>query len=167
MKPRGHIGVALLAFTPVLISTWSISPSLSVVCGILTVIAAVIPDVDVYNVGLLSRVKHRGITHSIWFGFGLSGLVLSFYTIGSFLGVFNYGAFTRGFLTGSVFLGFTTHIVVDSFTPMGVNPITPIRAEYMLTWDIWRSKNAVVNNTALILGIMSMVLGLALVVIGI
>ena len=87
---------------------------------LLVLIGSMIPDIDNAN----SRVnrglkittifsylfKHRGFTHSIWFGFGL------FILLNSILPQYTF----------ALVLGFASHLVIDSITKKGINFLYPV-----------------------------------------
>lgn len=71
MFPRGHAGIALIAYSPVYLAQTEL---LSVLTAICVMWAAVIPDMDVSNRLVLRQLNHRGLTHTVWFA-GIAGVV--------------------------------------------------------------------------------------------
>ena len=160
MHRRGHYGLALLAFSPLAFLLDIGHASSATLVGIVIVAGvAPLPDFD----QRIPFVKHRGITHTVWFIIGMSMTASAVTWIAAVQGgktlhqtVPAAGpvspvlpAFTVGFL---VALGLTTHLLGDVITPMGIKPFAPVR-ETKYTWKLTTSGDATANNVLLVAGL--------------
>lgn len=75
------------------------------------IIAAILPDVDAQKIPRFF-LKHRGCLHSFTAAIALFALLYSF---------------SREFAFAS-FLGYSSHLLADSLTVQGINPIWPFHA---------------------------------------
>jgi len=151
MHRDGHIGMSLLAYSPLLLITTALGYSSLAVGG--AVVAgglAMVPDLDMR----VPFVKHRGPTHTVWFAVGL-GLLAS--VLGLLAGL------SRGVLQGlgiGLFAGavvsvtLISHLLADTLTPMGIQPWEP-RSSKKYTLDLVKAANPVANYALLGLGIVA------------
>lgn len=120
----------------------------------------------------LDSVSHRGITHTLWFS--LSTCIIStilaagaFATISVIDLTYDtqiYSTITEVFRTGILgimatvslagILGPAYHVVGDTFTPMGINYLTP-QTDYGFTLDQFYANNKVANRSALPLSLIT------------
>lgn len=118
----------------------------------------------------IKKVKHRGITHSLWFsiafGFAVSFLASCLLIAVILLDLYNGSRVYATafeilkinpsyiipllFLIG--FLSISFHCIGDVFTPSGIHFLTP-RTDYGYTLDLFYSKDEVANRSALPIGI--------------
>ena len=158
MHREGHIGAALLAYTPVGGVALALGFDMfALVGGVVVVGLSMLPDYDQRVPGL----DHRGPTHTVWFAL-LVGLVLG--VVGGLAGresgplaVLGLAAF--GFLVGVVTIG--SHILADSLTPAGVRPFAPYR-DRRYSYDLARASNPIANYALLTVGVVTVALGFAL-----
>jgi len=158
MHREGHIGAALLAYTPVGGVALALGFDMfALVGGVVVVGLSMLPDYDQRVPGL----DHRGPTHTVWFAL-LVGLVLG--VVGGLAGresgplaVLGLAAF--GFLVGVVTIG--SHILADSLTPAGVRPFAPYR-DRRYSYDLARASNPIANYALLAVGAAAVVLVIAL-----
>lgn len=158
MHREGHIGAALLAYTPVGGVALALGvDTFALVGGVVAVGLSMLPDYDQRVPGL----DHRGPTHTVWFAL-LVGLVLG--VVGGLTGrasgplaVLGLAAF--GFLVGVVTIG--SHILADALTPAGVRPFAPYR-DRRYSYDLARASNPIANYALLAVGAVAVVLVLAL-----
>jgi len=151
MHKEGHAGAALLAYAPLGFSAFYSNFEQAAILGlVVTVACASLPDVDLE----ISQVKHRGITHTLWFALFIGGITA---IAGAYVGmVLGDGSIVTvvlaagfGFLTGSLCI--MSHILTDWITPMGVEPFRPINVEnYSL--GLVKSKSQIANYGLFILG---------------
>ena len=148
MYHKGHVGASLLVYAPfgfLVTALASIEAGLVVAAGVASI--AMVPDLDMR----IPFVKHRGITHTVWFAllvgaaFGTVGLAVGFQR-GIAEALLFGGA---GFLFGAVTI--VSHLLADVLTPMGIRPFAPVRdTEYTL--DLVTAANPLANYTLLGLG---------------
>lgn len=154
MEFTGHVGAALLAYSPVAFLALRLgAPRLAAAGAVVTVALASLPDLDRYGPG----VNHRGYSHTVWFA-GLVGAssAAAFATVGADRialsiaesGVVHPCAF--GFAVGTAAI--LSHLAVDALTPMGVAPFAPLhRRRYSL--GVTRSADPAANRRLLLLGL--------------
>lgn len=149
MHQEGHYGVALAVYSPVGFLVLAANrPELALAGGAVVVGGAMLPDVDMR----LPFVKHRGITHTVWFALAV-GVVLGL--VGAAVGHQNsiaaaltLGCF--GLLIGVLTVG--AHLLADALTPMGIRPFTPIDGrEYSL--NVTKAANPIANYVLFGVGI--------------
>lgn len=144
MYRAGHVGFNALLYAPVVplvASHWSLE--LSLWGGLLAILTATVPDID----GLIPRIHHRSVTHTIWFALlvgTLTGTATLVVGLASPLESFSFG-----FLVGttSVF----AHLIGDVLTPMGISPLVPV-SNVHVTFDRFKSKNVRINRALLLVG---------------
>jgi len=149
MYKNGHYGAALLAYTPIGTATIFLgSPNAATAGGIVTVLLATVPDLDMRIPG----VAHRGPTHTVHFatavGVVVAALAFGVAILSGMSALATAGAAVFGFLTGSVAIG--SHIAADALTPMGVEPFGADGPHYSLGWV--RAANQLANYVLLGLG---------------
>lgn len=155
MYKTGHIGAGLAVYSPLAFVLVALGAgNLAVGGAVLVGALAMLPDQD----QRVPLIKHRGITHTVWFAFVVGGV----FGVGGFL----YGAST-GFLTGLAvgLFGFVlgvlvvgSHVAADALTPMGVKPFAPVRdTEY--SFDVAKASNPIANVVLLGLGVAATTLG--------
>ncbi|TKX80217.1 metal-dependent hydrolase [Halorubrum sp. SD626R] len=148
MYQKGHIGASLVVYAPfgfVLAALASMEAGAIVAAAVAS--TAMIPDLDMR----VPFVKHRGITHTVWFAlavgavFGVAGAILGLQR--GVLGAVLFGgvAFLFGALT------VVSHLLADALTPMGIEPFAPVRDDHY-TLDLFRAANPVANYALLGLG---------------
>lgn len=130
MYREGHVGAALVAYTPVGVGAVLVGvPGLAALGAVVSVALASLPDYDLR----VPFVSHRGITHTVWFA-AVVGAVLGG------VGVLASGPATWptpvlavfGATVGVVVVG--SHVAADALTPMGVEPFAPLSdANYSLS----------------------------------
>lgn len=137
MHSSGHAGVSSLLYAPILFVLLFVDLTLAITGLFLIAVLSTTPDLDVifhfetsrfHKMAIIGKripsIKHRGITHSVWFMIGI-GVLLS---VISFVG---YPVFedltTIGRIPFSVavfvlgFLGIFGHDLGDWITPTGIN----------------------------------------------
>lgn len=118
----------------------------------------------------IRKVKHRGLTHSLWFSvvFGFATSVLTsmliitvmlvdtyttsriYATVFEILTIHPLYTIPLSFIIG--FLSVCFHCVGDVFTPTGIHFLTP-RTDYGYTFDLFYAKDEVANRSALPFGL--------------
>lgn len=158
MHREGHIGVALVAYTPVGVVAYSLGATqLALVGALIAAGVAMVPDVDQRIPGL----EHRGATHTVWavlvagVVFGGGGVVAGADNgVVSMIGLGVFGA-----LVGCVAIG--SHLLADVLTPAGITPFAPVRdTHYSL--GLVLSRNPIANYALLGLGVLVAGIGLAI-----
>jgi len=160
MHRRGHYGLALLVFSPLVFLLNVSHASGEALVGILIVAGvAPIPDIDQH----LPFVSHRGITHTVWFIIVASTLATAVTWAAAVQGTQAVNgtlstasvpslvlpALGVGFL---VALGLATHLLGDVITPMGIKPFAPVN-DTKYTWKLTTSANSTANNALFIAGL--------------
>lgn len=149
MYREGHVGVALLLYSPLGFFTTVLGDQWLALAGAVAFVAlALLPDVDAY----LPLGHERGVTHTVWFAIDV-GVVLA-----GFGGARARGAGLLAVVAGGLF-GFlvgagavASHVAADALTADGVRPTWPLEGErYALRVD-WAS-NRTANYVVLGAGI--------------
>ena len=142
MDRDGHLGLALLLYFSILYLFKQYSTDLLII-GLLTALFSSLPDIDIRL-----RMKHRGVTHSIFTGI-IIGVAVGY--------LFHYVGF--GFYMGflSVILGYIFHILGDLFTYQPFKPFYPF-SNVEISFRLFRSDNIFVNKLFLISGVSILVL---------
>ncbi|QAU13959.1 metal-dependent hydrolase [Halorubrum sp. BOL3-1] len=148
MYRNGHVGASLVVYAPFgFLVTALVSVEAGAVGALGVASTAMVPDLDVR----VPFVKHRGITHTVWFALLVGGV---FGTAGLALGIQNGAATALLFGgVGSLFGAVTTvsHLLADALTPVGIRPYAPVRDdEYTL--DLFTAADPVANYALLGLG---------------
>lgn len=152
MEFPGHVGAALVAYSPIAFVALRLGAiRLALAGALVTVALASLPDVDHYG----SWTSHRGHVHTVWFA-ALVGAACAaaFATVGEYvLPLSVHGTFARGvfgFVVGTTSI--LSHLIADALTPMGVAPLSPVwRRRFSL--DVTRSADPVANRRLLLLGL--------------
>jgi inner membrane protein len=149
MHREGHLGMALAAYAPIGFLVALIGGlELALFGGVVAAGLAMLPDIDMR----IPLVKHRGITHTIWFALIVGLLVgLSSVAIGSDGGpliALGIGAF--GFLVGTISI--CSHLLADALTPSGIRPYWP-RNDVQYTFGVARASNPIANYLLLGFGL--------------
>lgn len=145
MYQKGHVGVSMLVYLPILTASVVLAPkSFGVVATgwAVVVMLASLPDIDMR----ISFVKHRGFTHTVWFA-GLVGA--AFGAIGYFSGIHGlYPVSTQGefaaFLAFAGGFSVIAHLLGDVLTPTGVKPFSPLWNR-KFTVNVTKAKNPASN----------------------
>ncbi|GAA0526690.1 inner membrane protein [Halorubrum aquaticum] len=148
MYRKGHVGAALAAYSPVGFGLAAIA-GLELAAGAAAVVAwtAMVPDLDTQ----VPFVKHRGITHTVWFALAVG---LAFGLVGGTMGIEGGPVATLGLAAVGFVLGAGTivsHLLADAITPMGIRPYAPLRDDHY-TLDVVKAANPVANYALLVLG---------------
>lgn len=151
MHKTGHIGAALLVYSPVGLSLLLVGLNeLAVLGGVGMIALATLPDCD----HQLPVVSHRGPTHSLAFAvvlgavLGVLGFVLGGYV--SAVSAVAMGAFAS--LIGV--LAVLSHLAADSITPMGIRPFWPV-SRWHYSANVVPAKSPIANYLLLAVGIAS------------
>lgn len=156
MHKSGHYGVNMIVASPLFV-LFNIFDAIlaSFVFLSFTVFFAPLPDFDIK----VSVIKHRGITHTVWFAV-LFGVFCSVVTLVFLSPVYVYLAsrkvpFIVYVLCGGLggFLSICSHIIGDSLTPMGVKPFgtgkynlpIPYSHETSYSFEITKAANDTAN----------------------
>ncbi|MGM0447877.1 MAG: metal-dependent hydrolase [Methanobacteriota archaeon] len=148
MYRNGHVGASLVVYAPFgFFATALASIEVGVAGAVGVASLASLPDLDMR----IPFVKHRGITHTVWFAllvgaaFGAVGLAVGFQRGIAEALLFGGVAFLFGAVT------IVSHLLADALTPMGIRPFAPVRdTEYTL--DLVTAANPLANYTLLGLG---------------
>lgn len=147
MYPRGHAGLSMVICAPfaayftgvldfsmfIIISMWS----------------SILPDIDVPICRRFQNVRHRGITHTIWFVIFCTFMIAATHLILS-----QWLFFSLDVSVVAVIIGITSHIVVDGFNRDGVKPF-----EFLGTWSyhlqlsVVKSDSWIINNLLMTVGV--------------
>lgn len=156
MHREGHVGIALFAYAPIGALTLGAGfQELAVLGAVGSVGLAMAPDVDLR----IPLIRHRGVTHTIWFALVIGGLCgAGGLLIGASEGILPaLGLGTWGFFVGA--LTVISHILADALTPAGVRPFAPYRDhEYSLA--VARASNPIANYLLLGLGVLAVAVAL-------
>lgn len=123
MYGKGHTGISLILYAPINAILIINSLYLEAVIGLAIILFfSSFPDIDIK----ISFIKHRGITHTIWFAFIIGFLcAFSFYLIPEFYEeTFNMSTNSEliMFFVGTISI--INHIVGDMITPAGIEPFS-------------------------------------------
>lgn len=145
MHVLGHVGATLAVYAPVgAVANAVGEPRLAVIGAIVAVSVSTLPDIDEFL-----PMTHRGVTHTCWF---LAGASLAGAGAGWLAGlVLGRPATLAVVFGGATALSITTHLLLDSLTPMGIRPFSPLsRRWYSL--DVIRSANPKANAALAVIG---------------
>ncbi|WP_129115744.1 metal-dependent hydrolase [Halegenticoccus tardaugens] len=147
MYAPGHVGIALLCYSPVaalLTHNGRHRERRAGTVGVL--VCAALPDADLYIIQLM----HRGITHTLWMALAVA---LVFGITGWATGRHGSRAASSarfGFAVGA--LGVGSHLAGDVITPLGLRPLYPLSdATYSLA--LVYSRTPAVNVAFFALGV--------------
>ncbi|WP_066417494.1 metal-dependent hydrolase [Halorubrum aethiopicum] len=148
MYRKGHVGAALAAYAPVGFGLAALAGlELAAVGAVVVAWTAMVPDLDTQ----VPFVKHRGITHTVWFALAVG---VAFGLVGGIVGL-GSGAVAAlalaalGFVLGAGTIG--SHLLADAITPMGIRPYAPVRDDHY-TLDLVTAANPVANYVLLVGG---------------
>lgn len=156
MHKEGHVGAALLVYSPIgVVATLVGDSGVSMLGAVVAATLSTLPDVD----SMLPGVPHRGPTHTVWFALAV-GVALA--GVGGYLGfrlgpVAGLGGALFGLLVGTGTV--CSHLAADVITPSGIEPFVPLR-EWWYSYDVVRSANPIANYALLGLGATAFVLSL-------
>lgn len=142
MYSSGHFGISWALYAPILFTFLMFNMySVAIIGAIVVMFLASTPDLDMkfqykstvfHSIPLVRRlvpdIKHRGITHSVWFMLGI-GVLLA--TVGFFVYPIVETVFTisQPLFAASMFFfgafGIFAHVVGDYITPSGINILYP------------------------------------------
>lgn len=158
MHKTGHVGVALLAYSPLGLALLVAGfDELAVLGGVGMVALATLPDSD----QRLPFVPHRGPTHSVAFAvaFG-AALGVAGFAFGGY--VAHYSPLAMGAFAFAIgVLAVLSHLAADSITPMGIRPFWPVSG-WHYSANVVRAKNPIANYLLLAVGIASVTAALVL-----
>lgn len=149
MHAPGHVGTALLVYSPVgLFLLIAGLDELAVLGGVGMVSLATLPDCD----HRLPLVVHRGPTHSVVFALLIGGVLgtAGFVFGEAFVDLSATVMATFAFVVGA--LAVLSHLAADSITPMGIRPLWPL-SRWHYSAGIVRAKNPIANYLLLAVGI--------------
>jgi inner membrane protein len=153
MFPRGHAGF-IMAIYAVSVNILNPTDPLIIAVGLpVAVIMSILPDIDISNKLILSKLEHRGITHTVWFSVFVG---LMFYC---FLLLSEYMIPLKGksaiFLSSMAFIGYASHLILDMFNERGIRPIYArgyLSTDIRLGVSLVESDNARFNYGLLVIG---------------
>jgi inner membrane protein len=148
MHKEGHIGAALLVYSPLGLSAMVIADSqLAFLGAVVAVGLAMVPDLDM-RVPLLT---HRGPTHTVWFALavGVGLAILGGQGVAEAGVLAALGGTLFGLLVGTGTV--MSHIAADALTPAGVRPFWPLRDD-QYRYAIARASNPLANYALLGIG---------------
>lgn len=139
MYRDGHVGVALLGYSPIVYWLAAADQLTAMALGLVGVVfGCTLPDLDMQ----ISWLKHRGLSHSvvaagvIGIVYALAGVWLAFQgtvpVATTLLGLLQAAAFAFAIGAGAVIL----HLLGDVLTPMGIRP-----------WQPWSNREYTLNVT--------------------
>ena len=158
MHKTGHIGTALLMYSPIgLVLLGSGFDELAVLGGVGMVALATLPDCD----HRLPIIAHRGPTHSVVFALLLGAILgaAGFVFGETVAGVTPVAMASFGFGIGA--LAVLSHLAADSITPMGIRPLWPL-SRWHYSANVVRAKNPIANYLLLSIGIAAVTAALVL-----
>ena len=151
MHRKGHIGASLVVYAPF---GFALAALASIEAGAIVAAAvastAMIPDLDIS----VPFVKHRGITHTVWFALFIGLLLAGVVAVLPLeeVGVSHFVLVPLFFVVGT--LAILGHLLGDIITPQGLHPFAPVTdSHYSLA--LCNAKNPVANYSFLTLGIIS------------
>lgn len=147
MELPGHLGLALLVYSPVAAVAVRRGRTRPTSLGLVGVMAlSTAPDVDLY----LSTVPHRGVTHTVW-AVLLVGATAAL--VAARIGPVGVGDRERArfgaLVGGSAIL---SHLLGDALTPMGIRPFLPLGGT-AYTLSLVRSADPSANAGLLVAGV--------------
>ncbi len=152
---RGHAGLSLFLFCPFMFLFRSFGADASdvVVTCFLMVALSFVPDLDILVKRIKWKTRHRGITHTLCFGF-VVGVLFSF-----ILG-YGYGSlgWPMGFVAG--FGGTASHLLGDALAYGSFKPLYPF-SNKELVCGFFEVSNKTANNAMLVLGIVTFIISYA------
>lgn len=153
MFPRGHTGFLMLIYTIAVKFSGSVSIPILGIGLPIAVAMSISPDIDMSDRLILSKIEHRGITHTIWFTFLVT--LISYVSLALSGYIISLDEESIKFLTFAVFIGYTSHIVLDMVNEQGIRPIYTrghLPTVMRLRLPLVESDNIRANNILFILG---------------
>lgn len=149
MHKTGHIGTALLVYSPIGLALLLAGfDELAVLGGAGMIALATLPDCD----HRLPLVSHRGPTHSIPFALAV-GAMLGAAGVAFGEALAGVSAATMGaFAFGIGALAILSHLAADSITPMGIRPLWPLSSR-RYTLAVTGAANPLANYVLLGVGV--------------
>lgn len=146
MLRAGHLGLNSLLYAPIAITVALLgSFELAIWGAMIMIVGAHLPDLDTRT----SLVKHRGITHTVWFAALIGGICA---------GISIYMTLPHSLITVMLFsftmgaYGVIGHILGDIMTPMGIRPYRPVRdRKYAL--GMFKASNTLANSVFMFIGL--------------
>lgn len=141
MHQLGHVGAALLLYSPVAFRYLSAGETaLAILGGAIAVSLATAPDCDEY----LPFVEHRSVTHTVVFALLVGATIgAAAWVVGSRVDPTIAGSVAR-FAFGVGTLTVVSHLLADVVTPMGIRPFWPVSDRHF-TLGLVYSKNWTAN----------------------
>ena len=159
MHRSGHVGAALLVYTPLGVAVALAGYEFVAVLG--AVVAASLsttPDLD----HRMPTIEHRGPTHTVAFavlvGAALAGVTATVVATPS--PVVDVGVVTFAFVVGTLSIG--SHLLADALTPMGIRPFWPLSGR-RYTLNLTRAADPTANSLLLLVGLAAVVVGVGVV----
>lgn len=156
MYAPGHLGLALVAFSPLGYHLGRRAAGRQLGFGLACVpLAAVGPDVD----RLLWVFSHRMLTHTVFAVLVTAAFAaLAGVLVGRHVNDDRWGFGATGGLVGG--LGAGSHLVGDLITPMGIRPLLPLSGA-TVTLDLVLARNPTVNAALFGCGLTVLTIALA------
>lgn len=162
MHREGHIGLGLLAFSPLAYLLASMDATVFLGLGLVaTAFFSYAPDYDLEIQGL----DHRGLTHT-YLAAGVAGVVSAVVITGLSMQLSTLDPLIQGnslansaavaglgFTFGA--LGVLSHIFGDILTPMGVNPRQPFGGE-TVSLDLFYASSELANGAFFMIGALAL-----------
>ncbi len=161
MYRAGHVGAALLAYTPLgVVVALAGYETVAIVGAFVAVSLSTVPDSD----HQLPLIDHRGPTHTLLFalvvGTGLAGATAVL--VGTSSPVADVGVVAFAFVVGT--LAIVSHLLADAITPMGIRPFWPVSDRHY-TLQLTRAANPIANYLLLALGVVTSLAGVGIVAV--
>ncbi len=145
MNSKGHAGLNMATLSALGLLLKIEDPYFNLIIILSTALVS-LPDID-----LRLEIAHRKYTHNIFLA-----VIVAF--LAGLLTMHLIGDFELGFI--SMLTAFLTHILGDLMTYRPFNPLAPLtKGNYSL--KLFRSNNPAVNNTVLLVGVLTYALYLA------
>ena len=144
---EGHAGLSFLIFSPFIFLFRAVGADMNyvVMTCFLMVLLSSIPDLDIKF-----EMKHRGITHTLLFGFGIG--VLCAVVLGWVYGPLGW---VMGFVAG--FGGTASHLIGDAFTYSPFRPLYPF-SNREVAYGFFKASNRMANVSIFVLGLVAFVI---------
>ncbi len=157
MYSQGHWGIALLMYSPIVFFGLLVYPDFLVefLLGLAVIaFSSTFPDIDM-RLKNWTPIKHRGITHTIWFAFFIGIMTAPFAFAFAFYSHSVAGLYFSSMVDVYVFTAFIaflgwygtiSHFLGDIITPTGLRPLEPVsskRFRYVMT--VWGQESKAAN----------------------
>lgn len=161
MYREGHVGAALLAYSPLGFLVAALGePVLALAGAVGSAGLGLLPDLDQY----LPLGRRRGVTHTLWFALNVGVVAAGFAGAAAadagLLAVLAGALF--GFLVGAIAI--VSHVVADALTPPGVEPLWPLEGrtyDYAPAWASTRHGNYLVLSVGAEATALALLVGLS------